>query len=226
MRIRTAAAAFAAALVVSSTATAQTAAVSLQPADPPRWDVAGHAGWFGGNKSEIAPDWNDWYDAALGGVSVGYYWTPHLKLEVDVFTTTTGDLYTEEQIPIPGQIYPLYRRRQLYFRETGVSAGVSYQFLENTWFHPFVGGGIEAARETSRVETPFQYQPSPIPGPPVIVPGDPSRRDTTGQARPFLTAGFKWYVTPRAFVRSELRSSWSSAHAETTVWRGGVGVDF
>jgi hypothetical protein len=226
MTLRAVAAALAAAFISTSAVHAQDTAVSLQPVDPARWDVAGHAGWFGGNKSEIAPEWNEWYDAALGAVSVGYYWTPHLKLEADVFTTTAGDIYSEEQILIPGQVYPVFRSRQLHYRETGISAGLHYQFFDNTWFHPFLGGGVEAVRETARIETPFQYVPSRTPGTMVGGPGGPSERDVTGHARPFVTAGFKWYVTPRAFVRSEIRSSWSTTHAESVVWRGGVGFDF
>src|SRR5688572_32440149 len=78
-----------AACLTTSLAAAQDApTVVLSPADPSRWDAAVHVGWLGENKSEIAPNWNQWYDAASFGASAGYYWTPHLKLDVELGTTT------------------------------------------------------------------------------------------------------------------------------------------
>src|SRR5688500_4925295 len=72
--------------------------VSLVPENLARWDVAGHVGWLGVNKSEIAPEWNEWYDAGSFSASVGFYWTRHLKIELDVSTTTEADVFSQEQI--------------------------------------------------------------------------------------------------------------------------------
>ena len=80
-------------------------AVSLQAANPHEWDAAFQAGWFTRNKSSIATDWNDWYDAGAFSASLGYYWTPHLKAELDVTTTTSAAV----QVTIPDGFDPAWR---------------------------------------------------------------------------------------------------------------------
>jgi len=222
---------FRAALVFGALITATHAAaqappvVTLRPVDPSRWDVAAHVGWFGGNKSEIAPDWNDWYDTASFHVSTGYYWTPHLKVEVDVSTTARAGVFSEQVVQLPGSPFPYVRAREHRFRSTGAAAGVTYQFFENVWFHPFVGGGLAVVHETERagLSQPFFFR-DPQTG--VVLPEQPpiDRQSTT--ARPFAMLGFKAYVSERAFVRTDLRVIASADRAEAVVWRGAVGFDF
>jgi hypothetical protein len=60
----------------------------------------------------------------------------------------------------------------------------------------------------------------------VILPASDTFERTTTNVRPFAAAGFKAYVTERAFVRSDMRVSASSDRAEFVVWRAGVGFDF
>jgi hypothetical protein len=43
---------------------------------------------------------------------------------------------------------------------------------------------------------------------------------------PFVGAGFKVYVSERAFIRTDLRTSWSSEGLNTLAWRNGIGFDF
>ena len=200
--------------------------VSLTPENRARWDVAGQVGWLGGNKSDIGPAWDEWYEAASFGGSLGYYWTPNVKLEVDVSTSTEGRIFTQEPIALPGQPLPIFRSREHLFRSTVVAGGgLGYQFLENAWFHPFVAGGVEVARETVRIETPPMFLLGR--GWPVgELLAEPTERRTSYAVRPFLAAGFKWYVSERAFIRSDVRTSISSSRAESVVWRGGVGFDF
>jgi hypothetical protein len=45
-------------------------------------------------------------------------------------------------------------------------------------------------------------------------------------ARPFVSAGFKMYVSERAFIRTDLRTSLSSDGMTTLGWRNGIGFDF
>jgi hypothetical protein len=58
------------------------------------------------------------------------------------------------------------------------------------------------------------------------MPGAATEFATTYTARPLLYTGFKWYVSERAFVRSDLRSSFSKDRAESVTWRVGIGFDF
>ena len=223
---RRAAFALAAFLVLALPAAAQAPPqVSLTPPGAPRWDAAGFAGWFGGNKEDVGEEWDDWYAGASAGITAGYYWTTHLKTDISLATTSEGRVYTAELIPIPGEPYPFYRPREHYFRLTTLSAGVAYQFGENTWFHPFVGAGVDVSRERERVEVPGQNVPTRG-GRPLVIPGFEPRTSTSLTARPFVAGGFKWYVAERVFVRSELRAALSDIGAETIDWRSGIGFDF
>ena len=198
--------------------------ITLRPANAPRWDAAGQAGWFGANKTTIAPDWNDWSEAAVFAASAGYYFTPNFKIEIGAATTTTGEVESLEQIG--GGTFPTFRSRRHRFRSTTVSTVLAYQFLDNAWFHPFVGVGIEARRERVRIDAQPYFAPLPGGRPGVLIPGPPSEVATTYAARPLVTVGFKWYVSERVFVRSDIRSTFSTDRAESAEWRAGFGFDF
>ena len=201
--------------------------VTLAPERPARWDLTGHAGWLGVNKSDtFDTGWNDWYDAGAFGVSAGYYWTTHLKTEFDVATTTESRIFAYESVVLPGELYPFQRSREHFFRSTTFSGGASYQFYENSWFHPFLGLGVDVVRESTRVEMPYQFIPLRDGRPPLIFPAANTDWEASVSARPFATGGFKWYVSERAFIRGDLRTSFSPDDGESVVWRAGVGFDF
>jgi hypothetical protein len=195
--------------------------VSLAPEHLPRWDVAGHADWFGGNKSDVTLDGGNWYGAASLGASAGYYWTPHVKVEADVSATTEGKVFIYQQVPTQG-LFSRYGTQHV--RSTSASGGLTYQFLENRWFHPFIGGGGEVVRETARTELREQMPCTRTPCPlPVLL---PTETTTSYHAHPFVATGFKAYMSPRAFFRSDVRVSLSTRAAEAVSWRAGFGVDF
>jgi hypothetical protein len=210
-----------AACLTTSFAAAQDApTLVLSPADPSRWDAAVHVGWFGGNKSEIAPDWDDWYDAASFGVSAGYYWTPHLKLDVELGTTTSGGIFVQEYGFFGSG--PYVQSREHTFRTTSLAGGVSYQFFENQRFHPFVGGGLAVVRERERLLLSL-----PVPRPPGVIPEPADAfEETSLSARPFAVIGFKAYASERVFFRSDVQVTGSRQHVESVSWRAGVGFDF
>ena len=185
-----------------------------------QWDAAGLVGWRGVNKSDVAPDWNDWYDVAVFSASAGRYFTPHVKIDLDLSTTNTGRVFGQDLVAIPGGSVPYYRLRESRFRRTTAAAALAYQFFENQWVHPFLGAGIEGIREAERIEV--QLLPPGGSRAPILIPETHVRYS----ARPFITGGVKWYVSERAFIRSDILSTFSSAGAESAVWRVGVGVDF
>jgi opacity protein-like surface antigen len=224
-RTITAAAVMAAALAMASGAAAQEPPiVSLRPEEPARWDFAAHAGWLGGNESGVGAEWDDWYNTAAAGVSGGYYVTPHLKAEVHGAVAREGRVFGGENVVLPGQPFRVFRVREHFFQATGFSAAASYQFFENQWFHPVAGGGLEVVRERHRIFFPQQFVPSRDPIP-VLVPAGSTAGDVSYFVRPFFTTGFKLYVTERAFMRSDLRTSFSSRGLAHVTWSGGVGVD-
>jgi hypothetical protein len=181
-----------------------------------RWDAVGFVGWRGVNKSEVAPDWDAWYDVAAFSASTSRHLTSHLKVEVDLSTTSTGRVLEQVFIGPPGPL-PYYSLREYRFRRTTLATALTYQFFQNRWVHPFLGIGLEGVRETERLEV----QLAPIRVPPPM----PETR-ATHRARPFMVGGFKFYVSERGFIRTDVLTTFSSDGAESAAWRVGVGVDF
>lgn len=222
-----AAAVMAAAFLATSNAAAQDEpGILLLPAEPTRWDAAGQVTWLGANKSDIGAQWDDWYNAAAGGVAGGYYFTPHLRTDIHAAFSTEGHIYGEERtpIPVPGQPFPIFRAREHYFQTATLGAGVSYQFFENQWVHPFVGAGLEVVHERHRSVVPQQFVPSREPFP-VVLPAEAGVTQITWGARPFVTGGFKAYVSERTFIRTDLRTSFSTRGVAHVAWSTGIGVD-
>ena len=114
-------------------------------------------GWANGADPSIR--WDQWFNVASGGGTTGYCWTPHLKTEFDISTSSEGERYSVEPIVLPGSTIVLLPQRDHEFRVTTASAGVVGQFFDNAWFHPFVGAGVELIREREHIETSLQFVP-------------------------------------------------------------------
>jgi len=198
-------------------------ALTLQSATPSRWDVAAHITWLGERRPGPSFSWDRWINVASGGGMVGYYWTPHLKTELDISTSTDDEIYSIETIALPGTntLFPLQREHT--FHVSTASAGLVAQFFENAWFHPFVSGGMEIVREREHVETMVPLLPPRTPTPPIATEPETIVRLT---ARPYVATGFKAYVSERAFIRSDVRTSWSTDGLASLAWHSGVGFDF
>src|SRR5262245_23020126 len=213
------------ALNASAQDSARAPAVILTPASPSRWDLAAHVTWLGERLNQ-PDDWDRWFGVGSGGADFGYYWTPHLKVELDVATSTKGESYSYEQIPaLPGSPFSSFVQRDHEFRVTTAAAGLNAQFFENAWVHPFIGAGVELMREREHIETTL-----PIPvvirdGRPVTISPESETR-VRYAGRPFVGAGFKGYVSERVFIRTDVRTSWSTDGVAAVAWRTGIGVDF
>jgi hypothetical protein len=202
-----------------------TPTVTLAPAHSARWDASGHLTWLGERRPDRSPGWNRWFGVASGGGSFGYQWAPHLKADIDITTSTEDESYSVDIVPLPGTTTPSYVQRDHELRFTTVGAGLTYQFFENVWFHPFVGAGIELVREREHVDIvtpPFGPQG---PRSPAGVPAQGETRVRYG-GRPYVATGFKVYLSEHAFFRSDLRTSWSRDGLSSLGWRNGFGVDF
>jgi outer membrane protein W len=181
------------------------------------WDVGSLTGWRGVNVSDVAPSWDDWYDVGVFSATAGHYFTPHIKVDLDLSTTTKARVYRQDLISLPGTV-PSFRSHE--YRRTSATAALAYQFLENRWVHPFLGAGIEGLRETDRLEVQVLSPRGPLATP--VFPETHIRYS----ARPFVTGGAKFYVSERAFIRTDILTAFSSDGVESAVWRVGVGVDF
>jgi hypothetical protein len=183
-----------------------------------RADLSFSVGWFNAEKSELGSyrGRNDWYNRSLyGGAGFGWYWTDHLKIEIDGGVTTGADLFVYTPTVIEGRQATLYSTYTIGTRRFAISQ--QYQFYRNVWFHPFVSGGLDLTWERTRREDeiylfpPFRVQPF----------------DTRTEflARPFAAVGFKAYFTPRAFFRTDMKLTFDKGVDEALL-RFGLGVDF
>jgi hypothetical protein len=214
----------AAALLISAPAAAQGPPLTLTPASPRLWDVSGDIGWFSSRRPDVAPTWDEWYDAAAASASLARYVTPHVRAELRVSVSGEGRTYQEERLPVPGQPFPAFRLREHYFQTASAGAGVYRQFFDNRWFHPFAGGGLDVERESHRTLT--QEQLIGMPGrPPVFTPPQLMAPTVSYAARPFVATGFKWYVHERGFIRSDVKVSVGRHSNVQTTWSAGIGVD-
>ncbi len=215
---------FVATFLVTHAAAAQS--ISLVPSDPKRWDTSVTIGWLGGNKEEIGGDWDQWYDTFATSVEIGRYWTRHLKTDLGATLTTEGDVYSQEQFTVPGQSFPVFFSRQHRFGVKALHLSAAYQFLENTWVHPFVGAGVQLAWERHRTETPFPTAFGRDGRGPFTVPPLAEIDRARFDSRPFVTGGAKFYVAEHGFIRTDLSAAFDGRGTQRVWWRVGGGMDF
>ena len=218
-------------LAVAATAGAQQQTYQTLPAGPSTplgagWDVAGQIGLLNRNRSDLSR-WDHWYSVAAVDGSAGRYWTPHLKTEFEIGTAGRGSIDGEELTPVPGSsvLFPRYRDHKL--RETTLGATALYQFFDNQWVHPFIGGGAELVREHHTADTVPAATirlSTTVPG--LSLPALPAIDTVNYSVRPVVTGGFKFYVSPHGFVRMDVRTALSADRPLALQWRGGIGFDF
>src|SRR5688500_13514728 len=87
-----------------SQAEGQTAAAPVTgPVAAARPDLSASIGWLNVNKSSLH-DYNDWYNRGVqGAVAFGWYWTPHLKAEVEPSASTRVEFNSSREEFINGQ---------------------------------------------------------------------------------------------------------------------------
>lgn len=203
------------------------AAVPARAQTPPpllvRADAAGSLGWLNANKSELDSS-NGWYHHTLQGTAtVGWYWTNHLKTEIEVSASAAADLYGADHRLVGGTIVDSFAEHRFSTRR--VSVGQVYQFGENAWFQPHAGAGVDLNRETHRRDhrTVSIYDPQTRQT--RVFQERETATDRDLHVRPFALLGFKAYMTPRTFFRSDLRIV-AARRLDEVALRFGLGVDF
>ena len=182
-------------------------------------------GWQNLHKEQPQQHYNNWLNGIFyGGAGAGWYWTDHVKTQVDFGAGTQGHQYRYEPIVVNGQTTALSSRVSV--RQQSLAVAQHYQFFRNQWFHPHVGAGVDIARETTTEE----YQP-------VIVfdnitrvsrqvtPARTEGPDHRTIVRPFGEVGFKAYMTRRAFFTGDTRVMVRHG-VDEVLFRFGFGVDF
>ena len=199
--------------------------------DPPRAPLTradAHVviGWQNLHKEQPGEQiYNNWVNGIFyGGGGAGWYWTDHLKTQIDAGAGTRGRQYRSGYSVSGSQTTS--SSSQVSIREQSVTIGQHYQFFRNQWFHPHVGAGIDLARQT----TTEVFSP--------VVVFDPATRATRqvrpsrtegpthrAIARPFAEAGLKAYMTRRAFFTADTRLMYRHG-LDQILFRLGFGVDF
>ncbi|MEP6916992.1 MAG: hypothetical protein ABJC89_15170 [Acidobacteriota bacterium] len=197
------------------------------PAQLPRHDFTGLAAWQNVNKANLSDgDYrNDWYNrGAYGGGVFGWYWTDHHKTELEIGASNRVRFWTYSTYRAEGLIGSAGAEYRFSTRRVAVAQ--QYQFFRNAWFHPHVAAGADLNWETTsgRVDPVIAYGPQPGGARP-IRPAEIVGPETRLRVRPFAEVGFKSYVTPRAFFRTDLRMLARRGVDEVQV-RFGMGVDF
>jgi outer membrane protein W len=202
---------------------AQAAPVSAQDtlsSPVARVDAWAGLGWHHARLAEEGA-YDDWYHTShAGNVSAGWYWTDHLKTEIDASATSRGQIFVADTTFVNGQPAGRYGFLRHHTQSLGLTQ--QYQFLRNAWFHPFLGVGLDFVRETE--EEHFEaIQLFDRSNGVIEPPHDETSRRTFVRAA--ASIGFKGYLSRRAYFRSDLRIGVRS-QIEDVVMRFGVGVDF
>ena len=196
-----------------------------------RFDVSASLGWLNADKSEVAA-YNEWYNRSLfTGVSFGWFWTDHLKTELEIGRTGEAEVAAYELVAVPGAVPafgPAERRVDHYFSNVKISAAQIYQFRRNEWFHPFAGGGLDVDVERHYTETPdwrigIRNPDGTFRTVDLSSEETPPRREI--KPKIFGVVGFKAYLGRRTFFRSDLKIG-GGDRLEQALWRIGFGHDF
>jgi hypothetical protein len=192
-------------------------AIAQEPSRTPlvRGDAHFVVGWQNLRKEQqperrYSDDWIN--DIFFGGAGAGWYWTDHLKTQVDFGAGTEGSQFRYGQ--------PTSSTSRLRVRQQSLAIAQHYQFFRNQWFHPRLGAGVDIALETTREEYDFMFL-----GGPQITPARTDGPHRRMIARPFAEAGFKAYMTRRAFFTADTRLMFKNGFDEVLL-RFGFGVDF
>ena len=190
-----------------------------------RADLTVSAGSFSSYHRE-AERYDRWGHSPLGSLRAGYYWTDHLKSEVEIAWTGERETYGSESGRSDAEPWTAHVYVRHGYRSTIVSAAQAWQFGRNAHFHPFVTAGVDIDRERHVMDRPAQYLPFSARQtgemrfvPALVV------TETDVRARAFGAAGFKAYVSERTFFRTELKLS-AGRRLDQVTWKAGVGIDF
>lgn len=208
---------------------------------PPQWDVAGSVGLLSSSPAvSEQPYGDDWYFEGRYAVSIGRYWTEHLKTELELVTSGEGERFIQRYSNVPGAppySYPYSIHESHTLRQ--VSGRLVWQFFDNAWVHPYVFGGVvydadrvktfippfafaEASAQLTQPLYPDQRNPTP---PMALAPETRTGPETLHRIGATAGFGAKVYITRNAFFNTGFVASYARP-ARTASIVGGFGFDF
>ena len=195
---------------------------TIVPASFPRWDAGGSFGFLSITTSDTDSPWDGWEQKAEYRFDIGRYWTTHLKTEVALSTSNAWQDYDSVRLSVPG-VPSAYAYDTIDRQLHTVAPGLTWQFRENTFMHPFVTGGVKIGfLQEHRHREAATYRSGSVNYPISAL----DERRTVVQARPFLGGGFKSYLSRAVFVRTEARVGFASDGPRQLSMLIGIGGDF
>ena len=195
------------------------------------WDIGATVGAASVSpQTPREPYGDDWYFEGRYAVSIGKYWTDHIKTELEFAHSDEGSRYVQQFVDRPG-VPPHYSiPAQEYHRLQQLSGRVVYQFLDNAWVHPYVLGGVTLDIDRRRREIPPNYFYPPVtpqnrPSPILVTPGATEGPDTSWRPAATFGAGAKMYMTRRTFFNAAATASLAQT-TRTFSLIAGFGLDF
>lgn len=189
----------------------------------PRTDVTASTGWIGANYPST-PTYGRWLGSLFGGVSVGRYWTDHLKTEVEAGWLSAVKSQNYDAVPVGAD--RVFVESDYVMKDLRLSLSQSFQFGRNAWVHPFLGAGVDIdylrSTENRSPQQGFVYTGSQSRS--VFVPGA-QEHETSLRAVPFAKGGAKFYVSDRAFIVQEFKFGIADG-LDHFLWKTGFGIDF
>jgi hypothetical protein len=194
------------------------------------WDVDAAFGFLSSEQSDLGgppADWGDnWEPAWMVSFDLGRYWSSHLKTEAGVAHLSQARYYAQE--PILGangaQVGQILSNTQV--QQTQVTLAGTYQFLDNTFAHPYVSVGARVGLlDFERIRSRYLY---PVSGSSLPIVPQPVE-ETHGldvRVRPFVAAGTKSYFSERVFMRPEMAIAFDGQGITQLALRLGLGIDF
>jgi hypothetical protein len=178
-----------------------------------KWDASAGVGLMGVNRRDAgSTSWGGTYTTGVFTADVGRYWTTHWKTDFQLLLNERSQFATDYgMIPATGDYSVTLIERRL----ATVTGAATYQFLENSFVHPYVSAGVRLTPfvQSHRIFRSFDSGP------------DASERSIL-QVRPIVAAGFKSYFNERAFMKSEVLGSAGPRGFSQLAARIGFGFDF
>ena len=198
-----------------------------------RADIAASIGSFSAKRAD-ASEYNQWTHSLVGSVGGGYYWSDHLKTEIDVAVGRPGG-----SLRLRAGRRCRNRHSRAFFWNTPIKASPSRSdsrtsSVETRSFIPSSARALTSSAGVTRPSVQRSRSPiytrNPLNPQIISVTGQISipaltRTETTVTVSPYAAAGFKAYFTERGFFRTDLKVSLRSG-VDRVTWRAGFGADF